>query len=236
MMSVSMRRSSGRIAILALFLAGCAPVQTRDAAPGPPPPQNVIGSTDELQLVVELSLDLARQHGGDRILVALDVDNTLLAAGPEACSGDWPNGAPTTVQPDAAKQVSRMQEAGLRVIAVSSRDAGCFQRTEAQLSGNGFDFRASAWPYTEMAQANPAGGLAPLLYRDGLLMGSGSDRGRMVSQLLEHSGADRPVLIVLADERQANLNAVMKAFSFSNTKVHAWRYTRDAGVTVSSID
>lgn len=232
MMSVSMRRSTGQIAILALFLAGCTPVQTRDTAPGPPPPQNVVGSTDELQLVVELSLDLARQHGGDRILVALDVDNTLLAAGPEACTGDWPSGAPTTVQPDAAKHVSRMQEAGLRVIAVSSRDAGCFQRTEEQLNGNGLDFGASAWPSEGMAQA----GTPPLLYRDGILLGSGSDRGRMVTQLLEHSDGEQPVLIVLADERQANLNAVMKAFSFSNTKVHAWRYTRDAGVAVSSID
>ena len=58
----------------------------------------------------------------------------------------------------------------------------------------------------------------------------------MVTQLLEHSDGEQPVLMVLADERQANLNAVMKAFSFSNTKVHAWRYTRDAGVAVSSID
>lgn len=233
MMSVSTRRNRGCIVILSVLLAGCAPVQTREAAPGPPPAQNVIGATDELQLVTELALDLARQHGADRILVGLEVDNTLLAAGPEACEGDWPAGSPATVQTDAAAQVIRLQDAGLRVIAMSSRAADCYPRTAEQLSLNGFDFRRSAWPPGYFPSGDPDDAL---VYRDGILMGNGADRGQMVTELLERSGTERPVLIVLADERQDNLNAVMKAFSFSSTKVHAWRYTRDASVAVSALE
>ena len=48
----------------------------------------------------------------------------------------------------------------------------------------------------------------------------------MLKGLLDESGAPYPTLIVLADREQNDLNAVMKAFSFSSTKVQAWRYTR----------
>jgi hypothetical protein len=35
-----------------------------------------------------------------------------------------------------------------------------------------------------------------------------------------------PTLIVMVDSEQSNLNSVMKKFSRTETKVHAWRYTR----------
>ncbi len=55
----------------------------------PPPPQNLLGTTDELQLVAELSLDLAKTYGPEQMLVVLDIDNTLLAMEQDLGSDQW---------------------------------------------------------------------------------------------------------------------------------------------------
>jgi hypothetical protein len=49
----------------------------------------------------------------------------------------------------------------------------------------------------------------------------------MLKSLLEKSGEPRPLLFLIVDQRQDKLNEVMKIFSWTDTKVHAWRYTRD---------
>lgn len=214
----------------------------------PPPPQNLLGSTDELQLVTELTIDLAKQYGGERILVALEVDGTLLAPGPDLDAGQraaLDDAGPCSpllaesfakpvlqpVQANAADQVQRMQDAGLRVIAFSQRGPDCLSSTLAQLDGNGISFRGSAWTLADGAAGSyrPAGADRPVLYRDGVFLGDGQDKGLMLKALLERSGSPFPVLIVLVDQSQDNLNAVMKEFSWTSTKVHAWRYTRAAG-------
>jgi hypothetical protein len=201
--------------------AGCAPVQQSE---GPPPPQNLLGSTDRLQLVAELSIDLANRYGGSQVLVVLEIDNTLLAMEQEAeCS----EAVMRPSQADAAKQVRRMQDAGLKVIVLTSRGPACRMQTLRELSRNSFNFQTSAWPpqsgYPEAFL--PEAGGRPVIYQDGVFFAAGQDKGLMLETLLEKSGAPYPVLIVLADNRQDNLNQVMKAFSWSSTKVHAWRYT-----------
>ena len=85
-----MKAKSLRIAVLTAAmttLAGCA--ATPPAPEPPPPPQNLVGATDELQLVTELALDQARTYGAERILVVLDIDNTLLAMEQGLGSDQW---------------------------------------------------------------------------------------------------------------------------------------------------
>ncbi|MGD2130493.1 MAG: hypothetical protein PVJ17_14420, partial [Lysobacterales bacterium] len=65
------------VAIVAVLSAcAAAPAQKSGgsaaaAAPKEPPPpaQNLLGTTDELQLITELSLDLAGKYGGSNVLV-----------------------------------------------------------------------------------------------------------------------------------------------------------------------
>jgi hypothetical protein len=221
-MSNGLLRAFYLVLSLVVF-AGCAPIEKPE---GPPPPQNLLGATDQLQLVSELSLDLANRYGGNHVLVVLEIDNTLLAMEQEAeCSA----AVMRPTQADAAKQVRRMQDAGLKVIVLTSRGPGCRMQTLRELSRNSFNFQTSAWPpqsgYPEAFL--PEAGGRPVIYQDGVFFAAGQDKGLMLETLLEKSGEPYPTLIVMTDHRQDNLNQVMKAFSFTRTKVHAWRYTAE---------
>jgi hypothetical protein len=238
-----------------------ATARTAAPPPPPPPPQNLLGSTDELALVTELSLDFARKYGGDKILVALDIDNTLLAmeqdlgsdqwyywqkslAEEDPCSAQLVNdrlavqgalfyaSAMRPTQPDAAQQVRRMQDAGLQVIALTARGAEFRLQTFRELRRNGFSLWKNAWPSpTGYAESfTPAGLERPVLYEDGVLFAAGQDKGVVLQALLDRSGAEKPVLILMVDDKHANLQEVMKAFSWSATRVHAWHYTREQPV------
>lgn len=232
MLSSKSLRITGLTLALAV-VAGCASVQTQEAPPGPPPAQNLIGSTDELQLVTELSLNLAEKYGSEHVLVVLALDNTLLnvPANADPCELD---SLPLT-QDDAPDQIGRMQDAGLKVIVLTSREPECRKQTLNQLSDNGLDFSGSAWP-TQSGFPDvfiPAGGSRSVSYQDGVFLSAGQDRGMVLENLLKKAGEPYPTLIVMADENQDNLNAVMKAFSWTSTKVHAWRYTREPAVTMA---
>jgi hypothetical protein len=222
------------LAVSLLAFAGCASVQTPEAdADAPPPPQNLLGSTDELQLVTELSIDLADLYGGDHVLVVLEIDNTLLIVEQDT---QCPESALGPAQADAAQQVRRMQDAGLKVIVMTSRGPGCRLQTLRELSRNDFSFRVSAWPpqggYPEPFL--PAGGVHPVIYQDGVFLTAGQNKGLMLKALLEKTDETNPALIVMVDQKQDNLNAVMKEFSWTATKVHAWRYTREDSVASDS--
>ena len=118
------------------MLSGCAAPEPAD--PGPPPPQNLIGSTDELQLVTELSLNLAKEYGGESILVVLGVDRTLLTKNANFECDPVSRDAVLPTQADAPEQVRRMQSAGLRVIALTGRSPDCSAQTFRELAGLGF--------------------------------------------------------------------------------------------------
>ncbi len=220
------------LAVSLLAIAGCAPVQTPEAN-APPPAQNLLGSTDELQLVTELAINLADRYGGDHVLVVLEIDNTLLTVRQDA---ECPESALRPAQADAAQQVRRMQDAGLKVIVMTSRGPGCRMQTLRELSRNDFSFQASAWPpqggYPEPFL--PEGGDRVVTYEDGVFLTSGQDKGLMLKALLEKTGDSIPALIVMVDQKQDNLNAVMKEFSWTGTKIHAWRYTREDSVASDS--
>jgi hypothetical protein len=220
-----------------LSFAGCAATPTNP--PGPPPPQNLIGSTDELQLVTELSLNLAGEYGGDHILVVLEIDGTLLSMKPDQqgnpggpSSRDTGASGMQPMQADAAELIKRIQAAGMKVIVLTTRAPDCSEKTFTELSSNGFNFAAAAWPprdgYPEPFV--PEGGVRPVLYQNGVFFASGQDKGLMLKALLEKSSDPTPVLIVMTDSSRESLNEVMKIFSWSSTKVHAWRYTREQAV------
>lgn len=204
------------------LLAGCA--TTAPAPEGPEPPQNLLGTTDELQLITELSIDLAKKYGGDQVLVVLGLEDTLLATRGDSnasCSGNRHSILP--MQDDASRQVQRMQDAGLRVIAMTSRGADCLDITVQELDSNGFDFQASGFP----AGFSFASSDGLLSYDQGIFFTTGQGEGPALKQLVESAGQPYPALLVVADNRQKHLNSVMKSFSTSAIKVHTWKYARE---------
>ena len=223
------------LCLLLMFAAGCTPLPPKKADEGPPPPQNTVGSTDELQLVAEVSLDQARKYGANRVLVVLEIDNTLLSNGQNS---HCPSGESSLMQEDSLEQVQRMQEAGIRVIIVTSRSPECQQRTMQQLQAWGFDFRSSAWPprdgFPEPFQPDEA--TRPVMYQDGVFYTAEQNKGKMLKALLEKSDEPNPVLFLVVDQRQDKLNEVMKVFSWTGTKVQSWRYTRESTLEAASTD
>ena len=149
-----------------LLLAACASL---------PPAQNQQVETEDLAMFTSAAMQLGGLYGNDKVLVVLDIDNTLLAmeqglgsdqwyywqkalAEEDPCSGKLVNGrfavqgavffasAMRPTQPDAAQQVGRMQDGGLTVIAVTSRGSDYRLQTFRELRRNGFSFWSSALP------------------------------------------------------------------------------------------
>jgi hypothetical protein len=256
------------LAVVLVMLCACAAAPSPSSSAGsaahpvaaktPPPAQNQLGATHQHQLVAEHALELAKKYGGERVLVALDIDNTLLAMEQDLGSDQWyywqkqleeqdpcspqlVNGrlevqgalyyasAMRPTQPNAAQQVRRMQDAGLKVIALTARAPEYRLATFRELRRNGFSLWRNAWP-PQVGYADPftpAGAERPVRYEDGVLFAAGQDKGLVLQDLLTRAGVAQPVLVLMVDDKQANLQQVMKTFSFSGTKVHAWHYTRE---------
>jgi len=235
-----------------LFLGACA------SMPAPVVEQNMLAETDDLAMVTDEALQTAKLLGKDQVLVVFDIDNTLLAMEQDLGSDQWyywqkglaendpcsplyvgdrfkAQGAlyfasamrPT--QPDAAKQVADLQNAGLTVIAVTSRGPEFSLQTFRELRRNGISFWLTALPPARgfAAPFLPAGAKYEVLYQDGVFLTAGQHKGAMLKNLLEKSGAAWPSVIIIADDKSANLQAMMEAFKGSGTSVHAWRYSRE---------
>ena len=255
------------LAALILLLSACASSPARPPEPEPPPPpQNLVGATDEIQLIVELALDQARTYGPERILVVFDIDNTLLAMEQDLGSDQWYYwqkqleeenpcsgqlvddrlavqgamyfaSAMRPTQESAAEQVRRLQDAGVRVIAVTARGPSFRLSTFRELRRNDFSFEGSAWPPTagHAGEYVPEGMQRPVRYEEGVAFTAGQDKGVMLQDLFSRSGEQPPLVILMADDKQENLKDVMQAFSWTPTKVQAWRYTRE-DATVAAFD
>ncbi len=130
-------------------------------------------------------------------------------------------------QEDAAAQVRAIQDQGVAVIALTSRGPDYQLQTFRELRRNDFSFSYSA--------IGPVGGydetFVPVedgrfsLYEDGVFLTSGQHKGQMLYALLEKTSTPLPAVIVMADDKQKNLDAVKETFSALNIPVHAWRYT-----------
>lgn len=140
-------------------------------------------------------------------------------------------------QPDAAELVRGLQDDGLDVIALTSRGPSFRLATFRELRRNGYSFYASAIGPARGYPDDfiPEGGSRSGRYEDGVFMTAGQHKGLMLQALLEKTGTPWPDVIVIADDKASNLQAVLETFEGSGTAVHAWRYTREDGV-VSSFD
>ena len=140
-------------------------------------------------------------------------------------------------QPDAAEQLRRLQDAGLTVIVLTSRGADFRLQTFRELRRNGFSLWPNALPPRQGYPETfiPEGGTRPALYEDGVYLTAGQHKGDMLKALLDKTGADYPAVVVMADDKESNLRALLKTFNGSGTSVHAWRYSGEDGA-VSSLD
>jgi hypothetical protein len=130
-------------------------------------------------------------------------------------------------QEDASTQVRAIQSRGISVIALTSRGPEYRLQTFRELRRNGYSFVHSA--------IGPAGGYEGLFipvkdgrfsrYEDGVFMTAGQHKGQMLFALLEKTGTAMPDVIIMADDKQKNLDAVKETFAALNIPVHAWRYT-----------
>lgn len=140
-------------------------------------------------------------------------------------------------QEDAAQLVQRLQDDGLSVIALTSRGTGFRLATFRELRRNGYSFYHSAigpergYPDDFI----PEGGSRAARYEDGVFMTAGQHKGVMLRALFKKTGTPWPAVVVLVDDKEQNLRAVLETFEGTGTAVHAWRYTREDGA-VSSFD
>ena len=223
-----------------------------------PPAQNLLAETDDLTMVTKTALQLADRYGQGQVLVVFDIDNTLLAmeqglgsdqwyywqkdlAKDNPCSGDLVNSrfsvqgaiffasAMRLTQADAAEQIKRLQDAGLTVIALTSRGPDYGLQTFRELRRNGISFWPGALPpkrgYPGLFV--PEGGTRAALYQDGVFLTAGQHKGDMLKALLDKTGAGAPAVIIMVDDKAENLQTVMETFEGSGTAVHAWRYSRE---------
>lgn len=150
------------------MLYGCA-------AANKPIPQNLKAVTDDLAMVADWAVQLAKNHGEENIYVVFDIDNTLLAMEQGLGSDQWyywqkelgdtdpcsPQlvgdrfgvqgavfyaSAMRATQPDAAEQVRRIQDAGVTTIALTSRGTDYQLQTFRELRRQGISFWPTAIP------------------------------------------------------------------------------------------
>lgn len=134
-------------------------------------------------------------------------------------------------QENAPALVRRLQDGNLRVIALTSRGTVYRLQTFRELRRHGFDFRRSAlspaegWPEDFV----PERGERPSRYEDGVYLTSGQHKGDMLLELLERTNTPLPSVIVMADDKQKNLDAVVETMTGNGAAVRAWRYAGEDG-------
>ena len=163
-------RSRAKLAVTFLaflLLSACA-------AP-PPIPQNLKVESDDLEMVADWAIRMAKDHGRENVLVVFDIDNTLLAMEQDLGSDQWyywqkdlaasdpcnPMGvdnrfavqgavfyasAMRATQPNAAEQVRRIQDAGIPTIALTSRGTDYRLQTFRELRRQDISFWPTAIP------------------------------------------------------------------------------------------
>lgn len=155
---------------LALTLLSFALLSACVTAP-PPVPQNLKAETDDLAMVSDWAIRMAKDHGAENVMVVFDIDNTLLAMEQGLGSDQWyywqkdlekqepcspqllddlfpalgaifHSSAMRATQPDASIQVRRVQDAGITTIALTSRGTDYRFQTFRELRRQGISF----WP------------------------------------------------------------------------------------------
>lgn len=136
-------------------------------------------------------------------------------------------------QKDGPGQVEAIQSLGVPVIALTSRGMEYQLQTFRELRRNGYNFSFSSIgpPGGYGKPFMPVEGGRFSLYQDGIFLTAGQHKGQMLMALLEKTGTPPPGVIVIADDKQKNLDDMKETFTTLNVPVRAWRYTgEDANV------
>lgn len=237
---------------LALLLPSCAQVQVA----------TLTSETDEITTFVADALQWRERVGPARVLAVFDIDNTLLAMEQGLGSDQWYEwqkeqfardrcdprvvsdrlavqgalyyaSAMRPTIPGAAEAVRSLQEAGMPVIALTSRGVGFRLQTFRELRRHGFDFRRSAIgpPAGWDEDWVPGNSIRPVRYEDGVFLTTGQHKGAMLEALLQRTGHPVPAVILMLDDKQANLDAMLETFDRPGVAVRAWRFSgEDANV------
>ncbi len=138
-------------------------------------------------------------------------------------------------QADGPAQVKKLQEQDLKVIVLSSRGPDFRLQTLRELRRGGYRFDTSAiGPAGGYAEPFvPQGGSRPTRYEDGVFLTAGQHKGEMLQALLQQTHTPWPAVVVMADDKPDNLQAVMDAFAGSATSVQAFRYGREDDVVAA---
>jgi len=162
----SARRCAGLLsAIVLLLVQGCATA---------PPPQGVeLRTTDDLAELRDQAIEAGRRQGNERVLVAFDLDNTLLAMETELGADQWYDwqrslqqadrcdprlvpdrlavqgalfhlGSMRPAQPNAVAVVEDLQARGFTTMVLTARGQDFRLATFRELRRNGLSFRDSA--------------------------------------------------------------------------------------------
>ncbi|NND56763.1 MAG: DUF2608 domain-containing protein [Xanthomonadales bacterium] len=190
----------------------------------------VVFDIDNTLLAMEQGLGSDQWYYWQKDLATMDPCSTALVQNLLKAQGAlFYASAMRLTQPDAAAQVRRLQDARLPVIALTSRGPEYSLQTFRELRRNGISFWPSALPpargYPE--RFIPAGGSREALYQDGVFLTAGQHKGAMLKALLDKTGTALPAVIVVADDKAENLEAIMETFGKSGAHVHAWRYSAE---------
>jgi hypothetical protein len=246
------------IVIAALFLTACAANVQLDQTVEPA--RNLDLETFDLAEVTADAINLAEQHGKENVLVVFDIDNTILAMEQDLGADQWYEwqkdlnendrcnpqnvgdrfavqgalyfaNAMRKTQEDGAYQVGKIQNLGVKVIALTSRGPDFRLPTFRELRRNGYSFSHSALGstggYGKPFLPVENGRLS--LYEDGVFFTAGQHKGQMLFALLEKTGTPMPDVIIMTDDKRKNLDDITETFSALNVPVHAWRYSAEDG-------
>ena len=198
----------------------------------------VVFDIDNTLLAMEQGLGSDQWYDWQKELQAENPCSAMLVSNRLAVQGAlYFASAMRPTQPDAAEQLRRLQDAGFTVIALTSRGPDFRLATFRELRRNEFSFWPNALPpqsgYAE--EFVPEGGSRPARYEEGVFLTAGQHKGDMLKALLNKTGSSFPSVVVMADDKEHHLKAVMETFADSTTAIHAWRYNREDS-TVASLN
>ncbi len=131
-----------------------------------------------------------------------------------------------STQADGAAQVRAIQDRGIPVFSLTSRGPEFRLQTFRELRRNNFSFTYSSpgpqGGYEEPFMPVDNGRMSR--YEDGVFLTAGQHKGKMLFALLKKTGTKLPAVIIVADDKQKNLDAIKETFSTLDVPVHAWRY------------
>lgn len=199
----------------------------------------VVFDLDNTLMAMEQDLGADQWYDWQKELQAEDPCSPMLVEDRLAVQGAlYFASAMRLTQDDGPALISELQQQGLSVMILTSRGADYQLQTFRELRRHGFRFYPTA-PGPQGGYAGvfvPEGGSRPALYEDGVFLTAGQHKGDMLKALLAKTDTPLPEVIVMADDKAHNLQAVLDAFADSPVSVQAFRYNREDTVVAAFDD